>query len=512
MSRPEEFPRLTASGWVVPENVDKAAYFDYNEDGSIRALVDPAGNSFPIGIRVTNPLGLRRWSTALAKAQYSVARVNCLGDSVTYGTYSNDTSIPVDGVADVNGYVGRLRSILARQTGGTPGGYMAAGDGRNTFGGTGAATASVGPQITTVVTDNVPVLGGARSLGASGTISFPVPACTTIELIYFTSNSTTNAGASGNTGSFNYAVDGGGATVIGVDNTVPVNYKKITISGLSNTTHTLLLTNVSGTCFIAGIFYYGDTGVVVSRFGLGSATSLDITAEGWLTGSAGGKQRVTAAYGPAGAPALYTGALVSGSPVMTLASTAGILAGMAMGASANLPLPCFVQSVDSSTQITMTANATGTNAAQGMYIGSGDTYSNADLWTLSFGHNDWSQQSNVTYPLNVATFKVQMQKVIDRLVSTGASVLLVGEPKSNTTPATTEVQPVEQYWTALSELALANSHVACVQINQQWGTFAQAETNGLLSAAGGVHPLKKGSADIARILANVLQTPVAQPA
>ena len=46
MSRPEEYPRLTNAGWVVPENVDRAAYFDYNENGSIRALVDVLGNSF----------------------------------------------------------------------------------------------------------------------------------------------------------------------------------------------------------------------------------------------------------------------------------------------------------------------------------------------------------------------------------------------------------------------------------------------------------------------------------
>lgn len=53
MSRPEEFPRLTPSGWVVPENVDKAAYFDYNEDGSIRSLVDGAGISFLRGALVS---------------------------------------------------------------------------------------------------------------------------------------------------------------------------------------------------------------------------------------------------------------------------------------------------------------------------------------------------------------------------------------------------------------------------------------------------------------------------
>jgi len=363
------------------------------------------------------------------------------------------------------------------------------------------------------VTDGFTVLGGARSLPTAGTISFQVPACTTIEILYIDSNSNSAAGGIGaSTGTFSYSVDGGGATTTTADIVNPVNYKKVTISGLSNTTHTLLLTGVSSTSYIVGIFYYGASGVVVGRFGLGGGTSLDLTGEGGVTGLSGaGIQRVVASFGPSGAPAIFTGAVLSGSPLVTgISSTTGILPGMAVGATNQIPQPCFVKSVDSSSQITLSENATGDNATRGMYIGQGTTLPAADLWIIPIGHNDWSQQSHGTYPISTATFKVQLQKIIDRLVATGASVLLVGEPKSNTIPATTEVQPVEQYWTELSKLALANTHVACVQINQQWGTFAQAEANGLLSAAGGVHPLKKGSADIARILATVLQAPVAQ--
>ena len=58
MSRPEESPRLTAGGWVVPENVDRAALVDYNEDGSIRSLVDGAGNTYPLTDGTQNAVAL----------------------------------------------------------------------------------------------------------------------------------------------------------------------------------------------------------------------------------------------------------------------------------------------------------------------------------------------------------------------------------------------------------------------------------------------------------------------
>ena len=479
--------------------------FVLREDAQIQS---PASQDW--NLRVTNPSGLTRWRVAFAAAmaEYGVTRLHCLGDSVPLGTYSNDTGIPTDDIADAQGFVGRLRTMLARRCNATPAGYIAANDKRNTLSGTGAVTSSIGPIINTVRTDNVTSLGGALPLPAGATISIPVPRCATIEIVYLDSNANSAAGAIGaNTGTFSYSVDGGGSTTTTVDNVNPIGYKRITISGLSDTTHTLLLTGVSATCYLAGIWYYGASGVIVSRFGLGGATALDLSAEGVVTHlSAGAVQRVLGSLSPPAAPVIITGAVTNGSRVVTgISSTAGIVAGMPVGASAQIALPCFVESVDSSSQITLTTAATGDNAARTMYVGAGVTYT-GDLWVIPIGHNDWQQQ-NSAWPTPVPVFKAQLQRVINMLVAAGGCVLLVGEPKSPNVSPIPETYRDSDYWQALTELASTNTHVACIQINSAWGTFAQAKALGLLSDAGGVHPLKKGSADMARLLFEVIVAP-----
>jgi lysophospholipase L1-like esterase len=178
---------------------------------------------------------------------------------------------------------------------------------------------------------------------------------------------------------------------------------------------------------------------------------------------------------------------------------------MPIGALADLPLPNFISSVDSATQITMSAAATNTNASRGAYIGAGTTIT-PDLWIIPIGHNDWQNQNHGTYPVSLSTFKTQMQRIIDTLVAAGGCVLLVGEPKSNNVNPTPNTYPDSDYWLALQQLASANDHVAAMQINRAWGTNAQAQALGLLSSAGGVHPIKKGSADMARLIFDVLVT------
>lgn len=56
--RPEESPRLTQTGWVVPPNADRPVYFDYSESGAIRSLVDGAGDAL---------IPIKRLSQALSK-------------------------------------------------------------------------------------------------------------------------------------------------------------------------------------------------------------------------------------------------------------------------------------------------------------------------------------------------------------------------------------------------------------------------------------------------------------
>ena len=484
-----------------------AARFLTDANGNVTGLEAPGGSgiNLRLGVQTQNPKGLARFLAALSTAEYQPVRIACWGDSVTLGTYSNDSSIPVDSIADAQGYVGRLRTLMARKFGANPAGFIPANDSRNTLSGTGAVTASVGPVLNTVRTDNVTSLGGALPLPAAATITIPVPASTNIEILYMDSSTNSTAGGVGtNTGTFSYAVDGGGATTTTVDNTNPINYKKISLSGLSNATHSLVLTGVSGTCYIIGINYHSNAGVIVSRFGLGGGTCLDLTGEGVVTHlSTGAAQRILGSVGPSAAPVIITGAVNSGSPIVTgISSTSGLVKGMPVGASAQLPLPCFVKSVDSSSQITLSADATGTNAARTMYVGAGTTIF-ADLWIIPIGHNDWQQQ-NSAYPTTVAVFTAQMQRIIDTLVAAGGCVLLVGEPRSNNAAPTPETYTADAYWDAIDALAAANTHVAAMRMDLRWGSFSDATTLGLLSSSGGVHPLKKGSAAMARAIFDVL--------
>ncbi|MBK8121715.1 MAG: SGNH/GDSL hydrolase family protein [Sulfuritalea sp.] len=481
--------------------------------GAVTAvLVDGKTLSIGNGVNVTNLAGLQRWRAAASVAEYFPARVNCLGDSITYGSFSNASSAPdavvigticVDATAAVQGYVGRLSAMMARKYGTNPAGFIGANDSRNTLVGTGAASASLGPLINVVRVEGTPVVGCGLPLPAAATISIPVPACTDIEIIYLDSSTNSAAGGVGaNTGTFSYAVDGGGATTTSADNVNPVNFKRIAITGLSNATHTLLLTGVSATCYIYGIFYHSGKGAIVSRFGLSSGTSLDVFGKG--PGASvlptGTQHRIVGSMGPSATPVSITGAVTSGSPVVTgIASTAGLVAGMPVGASAQLALPCFVESVDSASQITLTTAATGNNAGRTMFVGAGSTIT-ADLWIVALGHNDWQQQNHGTAPTPVSVFTTQMQALIDRVVATGACVLLVGEPKSNNPAPTPETYTDADYWAALESLALANDHVACMQVNQTWGAFADSSALGLTTTATGVHPTKRGAADMAALV------------
>lgn len=480
---------------------------------SEREIVGPDGSPVSGGsVRIQNPSGLRRWRAAFADAVagYGIARINCLGDSITLGARSNDSdAIPTDDIADANGYVGRLRALLAAQCSASPAGYIAANDKRCTISGTGSVTSSIGPLIHTVRTTNTTSLGGTLPLPSGATISFPVPRATTIEILYCDSNTNTAAGAVGaNTGTFSYAVDGGGATTTTADNVNPISYKRITVSGLSDATHTLLLTGVSGTCYIAGIRYYGASGVVVSRLGLSGGTSLDLTGEGVISHlSAGSIQRISGAIGPSASPVLITGSITAGSPVVTgISSTAGIVAGMPVGASSQLPLPCFVQSVDSGSQITLSAAATGTNAARTMYIGAGVTWS-ADLWIIPIGHNDWQQQGSA-WPTTIGVFVEKLRSIADLVANAGGCVLFVGEPDSNTPAPAGEVYLDSEYRDALAQVVEGKTHAACIKITDSWGDFDAALGLGLLSVAGGVHPIKRGSADMARLLHGALNMPM----
>jgi hypothetical protein len=152
----------------------------------------------------------------------------------------------------------------------------------------------------------------------------------------------------------------------------------------------------------------------------------------------------------------------------------------------------------------MTAAATGTNAAQNVQIGAGAGTITGDLWIIQLSHNDWKAQGDATYPTPTSVFRTELQALIDNFVARGACVLLVGGPKSNVAAPDPETETVEAYWSALKALANVNDHVACLEINEHWGTFAQGKALGLQSDASGSHPLQKGHADMAGIVYRAL--------
>ena len=275
-----------------------------DSSGNITGLATGrSGDPFAIGhdVYVRNLKGLRRFAAAMARAWYSPAQINCFGDSVVLGTYSNDSTVPVDGVADLQSWPGVLRTMLATDynlgVGITGGGFIAANDGRNTLSGVGSVTQTVGLPINTVRVDNTPVIGGALPITSGATISIPLPACTYVEIIYMDSNTASVQGGAGvNTGTFSYSIDGGATlATTSADNNTPINYKRIStgLTALSNTTHTLLITGVTLTCYIVGVLYRQATGIQVNRFGLGGATALDLTGEGYETHfGTGGPNRI----------------------------------------------------------------------------------------------------------------------------------------------------------------------------------------------------------------------------
>lgn len=222
--------------------------------------------------RLHSPSGLRRWTAALADSLFGLADVLCLGDSITLGAYSNDVAVSDDASWRTSGWVAQYRTLLATTFGATGEGIIKlAEDVRVTFSG-GSASSTVGPLQT------------GRQFGSGNTITF-TPDGTTgnftgFEFYYLNSG-----------GSFSYAVDGGGATTVTPAGGDTIG--SVSVTGLSEATHTIVLTGVSGTAHVGYLLLKrGTTGVRVHRVGKSGATTETATMN---TGSAANRTRMLAA-------------------------------------------------------------------------------------------------------------------------------------------------------------------------------------------------------------------------
>lgn len=507
---------LTPQGWLVDEINSSLVRYDA-ETGSLVSTV----GIIPLGpVRVYNPRGLRRSRAALAAAGYTPMRINALGTSIAAAAYCDDATLPVDATGDVQGWVGQLRTRLNRTLGTTPGGWLSANDSRNTLSGT-SVSGTCGPVLHTVRASNVETLGGALNLPNAATISFAIPSCTTMEVIWIDSGNANGSGhTGGNTGAFAWSLDAGAQTGNSTAvNTAPVNYRSLTITA-SQASHTLVLTGGATGAIIIGVVYHSGSGVIVSRWGLSGGSSLDVTGDGFVTSgfNAGAKQRVlswlSAPLDPVLTGSSINAAVTTGSDIAVMASSisaAGIQVGMPISASsgnADIPVPCYVRAIIDDTRLQLSVAATGTNVARPLRFGGGlATAGNAHLWIIEHSHNDWVRQNSTPGLPTPAVFRAQLQRLIDAATAAGACVLLVGDPRGNASVATgTETYQITDYWAVIRELAAANEHCAAMLVSDAWGTFAQAKALSLQSDTSGVHPLRRGHADWGRLVTMAVET------
>jgi len=217
------------------------------------------------GVPVYSPLGLRRIRRQLEDAQFKVASINAVGDSITFGWGSDNAdpnyptgnlSAPTDAIGDSAGWVGQLRRMLAAQ-------YSGVGTGRAGF---------IGPKQTGAVLsgsgggtpgEGQGIHNYALYLVSGATLTYTVPACTNIDIYYWESSGT---------GAFTVTIDGNANTVaFGSGNEV---YKVVSYTGLANTTHTVAITTAAITTQ-CGLRYHSGYGVAVGRFGRAGFSASD---------------------------------------------------------------------------------------------------------------------------------------------------------------------------------------------------------------------------------------------
>lgn len=253
--------------------------------GGATQAAAPAANvsaSSKSGYTVTNPAGLARIRRAISDADYVVPHIAVVGHSIVFGQWSSNTGTETESVADSTSFAGRLRTNLARMFFANEAGFLTPD----------MITSSTGFTQTTTLAG---CAGFARYINANATpgtnkVRFTLPICTNYEIYYFETNGSQGGSA---TAGFRYITDGSGTYATDLASTTAVAYaasvesiKKITVTGLSNATHTVDIyqTASSGNVIILGIRYYSASGVSVGKFGRPGWTSGDILGNSGASG------------------------------------------------------------------------------------------------------------------------------------------------------------------------------------------------------------------------------------
>lgn len=255
--------------------------------GAITSILSPDGKNLaiPSGLQslntlngalpITNPSGLRPWRRGLDDAHFSCAKIIWPGDSTTFGTWSDNISAATtDLVADINSAAGQLRFLFAQYLGGNVAGFM-------------GVQQDVVTRVNTSIASSVQAPNGMVGIiSNTGTCTFPLPACTTIEILTFEDNGADGASVTGN---YSYQIDGGTIVPI-VTSGLANNWRSVQITGLANTAHSVVITGTSAnTPRLVGINYYGAAaigaygggGVSVGRFGRPGWALADLLGTGF---------------------------------------------------------------------------------------------------------------------------------------------------------------------------------------------------------------------------------------
>lgn len=207
----------------------------------------------------TGCLGLPNAAAALARARNGGAplRITCIGDSITRGA--------IGGAADYVGqsYPGRLRSILTRYGTAVEGVVFAIDgtDSRVTLGSGWSVASAFG------------VANWTGTSPAGALVVTPTTSGTVVRVQYArrTIDSTT----------VSVSIDGGAASTFSTNVTSPsVDSAYFTVTGLTNTTHSVSITATGGSVWIMGVSVEpAASGCIVTRAGVDGITSSTMTTQ-----------------------------------------------------------------------------------------------------------------------------------------------------------------------------------------------------------------------------------------
>jgi hypothetical protein len=185
------------------------------------------------------------------------AQIASLGTSISWGKNSSDYF--------VSGFVGQLKTLLNAR-------YGVSGEFISVNYSPQRSSTGTAPWVFTSVSSQNDVYGlcffWSATAGTVATLTTPY-ACTAIDLVHLDYAA----------GTWTYAVDGGSAVT--VTNTGSGYQKKVSITGLANTSHTVVLGAVSasnGLALSGASLYTGSTGIWLARSGYSGANATDYIA------------------------------------------------------------------------------------------------------------------------------------------------------------------------------------------------------------------------------------------